>query len=200
MSEQITIIGLDRVGISLGLALKFKNTLAECVGFDLDANHARMALEAKAVDRIDRNLHSAVEKADIVLLNSLPVDVTGWMEDICRSLKDGAVLVSLAPVHSQASVWAAANFPANRSFVNASLSINGKFLDNEESSVDLFNDGVMIISTLPGTGEEAIQKVLDLAAQVGAIPMFSDPMEADGLLSQTDLFPRVVNYAAGARH
>ena len=59
--------------------------------------------------------------------------------------------------------------------------------------MDLFNDGVMIISTLPGTGEEAVQKVLDLAAQVGAIPMFSDSMEADGLLSQTDLFPRVVN-------
>lgn len=193
MNKQISIIGLDRVGLSLGLAIKKNQSQVEVVGFDLNNEHLKTALNIKAVNRIDANLHSAVEKADIVLLNSLPLDVTDWMADICRSLKENAVLINIAPLHTQACAWAASNFPQKRSFINATLSINGSFLENEDYSADLFNNGLMVISTLPGTDEDAVQQVLDLAAQIGAFPMFTDPLEADGLLSQTDLFPRLVS-------
>lgn len=193
MTEQITIIGLDRIGISMALAIKSKSTSIVRVGFDQNPYHTRLAGEEKAFDRIDENLSKAVETADVVLLNSHPVDVTGWMEDICRSLKVGALLVNMSPVHSQAGEWAAKNLPNGCGFVNATFSINGQFLDNEENTADMFDDSVMVLSAPPGMGEEPVQKMLDLAALVGANPMFSDPMEADGFLSQSDLFPRIVN-------
>lgn len=193
MAEQITIIGLDRIGNSLGLALKKNSPTVSRVGFDQNPGHTRKAMDDKAVDRVEGNLHKAVEQADIILLNSLPVDVTGWMEDIFRSLKAGAVLVNMAPVHARVCEWVTGNKPDGCSFVNATFSINGRFLDDENSSADLFDDSVMILSAPQGTDEHAVQKLLDLAAVVGANPMFSDPVEADGLLSQSDLFPRLVN-------
>lgn len=191
MSTYITIIGLDRVGLSLGLALK-KDSSMDCTGFDLSGAHKKIAAQINAVDRTSDNLHAAVEKADVVILNSLPLDVTGWMEDICRNLKPKAVLVNLAPIHNQACEWAAANLPADRSFVNTALSINGNHLDNEENSAELFKNGIVVISTIPGTEPDAIQQVLDLIALIGAIPMFAEPLEADGLISQSDLFPRLL--------
>jgi prephenate dehydrogenase len=192
MSTHITIIGLDRIGLSLGLALKKSTSPVDCTGFDLSASLMKTAMEIKAVDRTFGNLHSAVENADMVFLNSLPLDVTDWMKDVCRSLKPEAVLVNLAPVHRQAGEWAAANLPANRSFLNASPSINGICLDHEENTADLFRNGVMIISTIPDTNADAVQQVLDLAALIGALPIFAEPLEADGLISQTHLFPRLL--------
>jgi prephenate dehydrogenase len=50
----------------------------------------------------------------------------------------------------------------------------------------------MLITTPAGTNANAIQLVVDLAELLGAAPLFSDPIEADGLLSMTDLFPRIV--------
>ncbi len=193
MTEQITIIGLDRVGISLGMAIKKKELSIVCAGFDQNPFHTRIAEEKAAFDQIENNLHKAVEKADIVILNSLPVDVTDWMADISRSVKEGAILVSMAPVHALVSEWAGKNLPTSNGFVNATFSINGRFLDDEECSADLFDESVMILSAPPNTQESVVQKVLDLAAVVGANPLFSDPVEADGFLSQSDLFPRIVN-------
>lgn len=193
MTELITIIGLDRIGISLGMAIKKKEPSIVCAGFDQNQFHTRMAGEKAAFDRIENNLHKAVEKADIVILNSLSLDVTEWMADISRSMKEGAILVSMAPVHALAGKWAEENLPEGRWFINATFSINGRFLDDEECSADLFTENVMILSAPPNTHEDAVQKILDLAAIVGANPMFSDPVEADGFLSQSDLFPRIVN-------
>jgi prephenate dehydrogenase len=193
MNNQIAIIGLDRVGLSLGLALKKNHSPADYIGFDLDPAHMKTALSLKAVDKTVSNIHSAVEKADIVFLNSLPVDVTEWMADICRSLKEGAILINMAPVHSRVCMWVEEHFPEKRSFLNATLSLNGSYLDNEENSDELFNSGIMIISTIPGTDARVVQQVLDLAAEIGASPMFSDPVEADGLISQTNLFPRLIS-------
>lgn len=193
MNMQIAIIGLDRLGISLGLALKKEKESADCTGYDQSPANTRTALDLKAVDRVTGNLRSAVEKADMVLLNSLPVDVTGWMEDIFPLMKPGGVLVNLAPVHSLASGWASAQLPAGRSLINATLSFNGKCLDSDENNADLFQNGLMVITSPKGTPPEAIQRVLDLAAVIGANPLFSDPLEADGLISQSDLFPRLLS-------
>ncbi len=193
MNKQITIIGLDRLGISLGLAIKKEKDPADCTGFDQNPTHTRAALDNKAVDRIAGNLRAAVEKADLVFLNSLPVDVTGWMEDIFPLMKPGGVLINMAPVHSLASEWAAAQLSAGCNLINASFCINGKYLDSDDYTADLFSNGLMVISSPVGTDPQAIQSVLDLAAVIGASPMFSDPLESDGLITQSDLFPRLLS-------
>ncbi len=193
MNQQIAIIGLDRLGISLGLAIKKEKDAADCTGYDQSPAHSREALDNKAVDRVAGNLHAAVEKADIIFLNSLPVDVTGWMEDIHPLMKSGGVLVNMAPVHTLASEWAAAHLPAGKYLVNASLCIGGKYLDSDNNSADLFSNGLMILSSPMGTDPQAIQRVLDVAAVIGASPMFSDPLEADGLLTQSGLFSRLLS-------
>ncbi len=193
MSIQITIVGLDRMELSLGLALKNARNPAECIGFDLELSRMQTAEKTGAVDRAISNLHSAVEKADLVLLNLPAGDVVEWMNDISRSIKEGAVLINLAPVHSLACQWAADHLPANRSFINATPGISGSCLDEDESSSDLFREGIMLISSLPETDASAIQQVVDLAAILGCGVMFSDPVEADSLLSQTDLLPRLIS-------
>jgi len=193
MKTAIAIVGLDRVGRSLGLALKKSNDPVEITGFDLDTTWVSEAQKSGAIDRSNTNLHSAIENADIVILN-LPAGVTvNWLEECTRSLKEGAVLINTAPVHRAVSEWAKTGFPERRSLLNVSLSISGSCLDTNESTADLFKNSVLIITSLPGTDENVIQQVEEFAAIIGASIMFSDPVEADGLLTQVDLLPRLLH-------
>jgi prephenate dehydrogenase len=192
MSTKITIVGLDRAGLSLGLALKKSKNPLECTGFDLDSARMKEAEKSGAVDRSISNLHSAVENADLVIVNLLAGETVEWLAECARSLKDGAVLINTAPIHQSACGWAKTHLPEGRNFLNVTVSINGSYLETGEASDDLFKGGVMLISSLPGTDASAIQLVVDFAAIIGASVMFSDPVEADGLLTQSDLLPRLL--------
>jgi prephenate dehydrogenase len=192
MSTKITLVGLDRAGQSLGLALKKSKNPLECTGFDLDTARMKEAEKSGAVDRSISNLHTAVENADLVILNFQVGETIEWLAECARSLKDGAVLLNTAPVHQKACEWAKTHLPDGRNFLNVTVSINGSFLETSEADADLFKGGVMLISSLPGTDASAIQLVVDFAAIIGANVMFSDPIEADGLLTQVNLLPRLL--------
>ena len=200
MKTAIAIVGLDRVGRSLGLALKKSNDPVEITGFDLEPSWVEEARKSGAIDKADGNLHSAIENADVVVIN-LPAGVTvDWLEECTRSLKEGALLVNTAPVHRAVCEWAKSGFPEKRGLVNASPAISGNSMETSDSSAELFKGGVVVVSSPPGTDESSILQVEEFAALMGASVMFADPLEADGLLTQVDLLPRTLQliYLRGA--
>jgi prephenate dehydrogenase len=193
MGIQISIIGLDRVGQSLGMALKNSKNPVTRVGFDLDAGTIKSAEKNDAVEKTIPNLHSAVEKADIVLLNLTGGEVLEYAGEISTSLKDGATLINLAPTHAAMCEWGKKHLPASINLINATPVLAGGMLEGDDPSIDLFRGSVCVITSPSGTSASAIQLVVDLAGLLGASPLFSDPVEADGLLTLADLFPRIVS-------
>ena len=175
------------------MALKNSKNPVLRVGFDLDAGAVKSAEKSNAVDKTMLNLHSAVEKADIVLLNLTGGEVLEYAGEISASLKDGATLINLAPVHAAMCEWARDHLPAGISLINATPVLAGGVLEGDDPSADLFRGSVCMITSPPGTSASAIQLVVDLAGLLGASPLFSDPVEADGLLTLADLFPRIVS-------
>jgi prephenate dehydrogenase len=193
MGDQIAIIGLDKVGLSLGLALKnVKNPITR-VGFDLDTGAMKSAEKTGAVDKTVLNLHSAVEKADLVLLNLTAGEVLEYAESIVGSMQAGSILINMAPVHVVMCDWSISHLPAGCSLLNMTPVQAGGFLNSDEPSADLFKGSICLVSSPRGTNGSAIQQVVDLVDLMGASPLFSDPLEGDGYLSLTDLFPRIVS-------
>jgi prephenate dehydrogenase len=60
---------------------------------------------------------------------------------------------------------------------------------------DLFRDGLIGIIAPPGVTSEAIKQAADLTRLLGAAPLFSDPLEMDGLVAATHILPQLM--AAG---
>ena len=67
----ITIIGLGRIGSSIGLALKAPELDYEVVGHDKDGLVQKKAREIGAVDSTSWNLISACEPADVVIITHI---------------------------------------------------------------------------------------------------------------------------------
>lgn len=195
MTIQFTILGLNQIGASIGLALgKVKDQVTR-TGNDREPSTARQAEKMGAVDKLVINLPSAVREADVVIL-ALPLDeIRETIEVIAPDLKPGCVLVDTSPFQATVADWARQLLPAeDRYFVAMTPSINPVYLLEGESGVaqahaDLFNKSVIIISAPPGTDESALVLAANLTTALGATPLFSDAVEAGSLLAYSHLLP-----------
>ena len=198
MTIQFTILGLNQIGASIGLALgKMKDQVTR-TGNDRDPGIARQAEKMGAVDKLHVNLHSAVQNADVVIL-AMPVDeIRETIETIAQDLKPGCVLVDTSPVQGPVARWARELLPAeDRYFVSMTPSLNPAYLMERgagvgEAHADLFSKGVIIITSPPGTDESALVLAANLTSALGATPLFSESAEADSLLSYSHLLPGLV--------
>lgn len=200
MPIQMTIVGLGQIGASIGLALAGRSELLQRTGHDRELRVARQAERMGAVDKVAINLISAVREADLVIL-ALPMDqVRDTLAAIAQDLKDGAVVMDTSPVKEAVAAWAGELLPSGRHYVGLTPVINPAHLQDTEvgleaARADLFKDGVMAIVAPPRTASGAIELAADLAALLGAAPMFADLAEVDSLMAAVHILPHLVGAA-----
>jgi prephenate dehydrogenase len=197
MAVQITIIGLGKIGASLGLALADQKEKIVRMGHDPEPDITRRAEKLGAVDKTHFNLFSAVEKADVVIL-ALPVDeIRPTLEMIAQDLREDVVVVDMTSVKTASTQWAQELLPQKRYFITLTPSLNANYFDQTEEGIeaakaDLFKKSVTILTSPPNTPTEVIQLGEDLCSLIGTQMMFADPLEADGLAANGDLLPKLM--------
>lgn len=196
MSIQLTVIGLNRIGVSLGLALKDNPHDIVRIGSDPSVSAEQKAFKMGAFDQVIHNLSDAVSDADIVVL-CLPMDeLRGYLESIAPLLKAGVVVLNTSPLAATISAWTEGLFPEERYLVSFTPSLNPAYISGvetgvEQASADLFKNSVFAISSPARVHPGALELASDLARLVGAQAFFTDPYEADGLLALADLLPKL---------
>lgn len=196
MTVQLTIIGLGKIGASIGLALGKHTDLLTRTGNDIDASVARQAHKLGAVDKLQVNLPASVEKADIILL-ALPVDqIRATLKVIAQDVKENAVVMDTSPCKGKVSEWVKELLPDHCHYVGLVPVLNPAYLDQpaggiESARADLFEKGLVAI-TADG---EAIKLAADFAALLGAVPLFTDLVELDGFLAAVHTLPRLTAVA-----
>lgn len=200
MKIKLTIIGLGQIGTSFGLALAEHTELIERVGYDHNKDTKERAAHMGAVDTTVKNLGSAANESNGVLL-SLPVDqIYEVMKQIGPEMRAGAVLMDTAPIKSKIAEWAKELLPEERSYVGLTPVINPNYLHTDESGIDaahadLFHNSLIAISTPPKSNSKAIKLAADLVRLIGAAPLFADLMEIDGLMTAAHIVPQVMGAA-----
>lgn len=200
MTIHLTVIGLNQIGASIGLAIKASSKPITCTGTDLDISNERKALKMGAFDRVVHNLHEAVESADIVVL-CLPVDdVRKTLEVIAPSLKPGAVVLDTSALKSAAHNWAASIFTEDQHLVSFYPNLNPAYLEEREHDLDhahadLFQKSVVMIGASEKTHPDAVRLATDFSTLLGARPYFSDLVEAEGLTALVHHLPQVSSVA-----
>ena len=194
MTIQITIIGLRQIGASIGLALKDHQELVKRTGHDRESSVARQAEKLGAVDQVSYNLPASIRQADVVLLTEPLDDLIKTLELIAPDLHEGAVVMDTSPVKRGLMEQAARLLPAGRHYVSLLPSINPAYLLEpahgiEAAHPDLFQKGVILIAQPYGTNPEAIKLAADLTSLLGATPLFTDDVEADGLSATVNQLP-----------
>ncbi|MBI3242013.1 MAG: prephenate dehydrogenase [Chloroflexi bacterium] len=198
---QITLIGLGRVGTSIGLALKRKAVDGlTVIGHDRSPETGRQAQAKGAIDRAEWNLPAAAENADLILLCVPLQELRQAMQEVAPSLKPGSVVSDVAPLKAPVLAWAAELIPADRYFVGGGPILNPLYLHDgltglDAARADLFDNGLWALVPEADPPPEALKLLNDFARLTGATPFFVDALEYDSLLAGTNTLPALLSAA-----
>lgn len=189
MKPRLTIIGVGRLGTSIGLALKKTGAELEIVGHDKNREALNVAQKAGAVDKIEWNLYNACEGAGLIVL-SMPL--AGVIENINLLKNDiapGVIVTDTASVKLPV-LQAAKAFHSGVHFIGGDPVFRPSFdgtMPAGEPNADLFQNAVYCLTPTFTSDPDAVQVLTGYISMLGAKPLYLDPAEHDGL-------------AAGAQH
>jgi len=202
----VAIIGLERVGSSVALALRRCNQREnaaqhfEITGADPRPGILQTAKQAKLCERCERSVATAARGRDIVVL-ALPVtEQRGVWQGLADALQPGAVVLDLAQLKVPALRLAQEWLPAEAHLVHMTPVVNARYLfegldDGAHAAEDLFDGSSMMLMPAPDCSRAAVELASDFSTLLGATVHFMDPAEHDSLVAATVDLPALLGVA-----
>ncbi len=198
--KQYTIIGLNQIGVSLGMALAHMKDKIICVGHDRETKVANRIERLKIFYQIVYNLRGAVEKADAVFI-CVPFDeVRETFEAIKDLLKPGAIIVDMSILKKPAGEWAEELLPEENPYIGIYPTINPEYetlpkLEPESARPDLFKGRILFLASGGKTSQEALQFGVELSEDLDCKWIFIDREEFDGSLMAFEFIGQILSAA-----
>lgn len=202
----IGILGLGRMGASLGLAIKASNgkdarQQFTLTGYDTDSERAREAKSLGAVDQIANRAADAAAGRDIVLMCLPYGEVEGGYGAISTSLRQGAVVLDTTAHSLRAAGWAKALLPQGTHRVGIHPVVNPAYLfDGVEwtgfARADLFKGGSLLVLADAYAAPEAVELAGNFASLIGTTAHYVDPTEHDGWMALLEALPAALALSA----
>lgn len=183
MKPRITIIGLGRIGTSIGLALKKSVADLELIGHDKVRDVGNAALKSGAIDKHEWNLYNACQGAGLIVL-AMPLagvlETIGLLKD---DLAPGVIVTDTAFI-KQPILHAASAFKPGVHFIGGHP-IFRPALDTAapraQANAELFRDAQYCLTPTPDADADALNVLSGFVSMLGAKPFYLDAVEHDGL-------------------
>ena len=195
MIERLCIIGVGLIGGSLARALRAAGAVGEIVGSSRRAEHLQQALELGVIDRYDTDPAAAVTGADLVFV-SVPLGAMRTVfERIRDALSEGAVLTDGGSAKASVVADAEAAFGRVPPFFVPGHPIAGTECSGVEASfAELYRGRRVILTPLPDTDLEAVQRVRAMWQAAGAQVDEMEVHHHDEVLAATSHLPHILAF------
>lgn len=196
-TQTITIIGLGRLGASIGLAIKKLPLDVTIIGHDIDRDRAqKVQNEVGAVDKVAWNLINAARKADILVLVIPASELEVTLRAIGQDLQEHTLVIDLSPLKGMGVKWAK-QYITQGHYVGAipvlpPASMADGRTDVTTASADLFRNGGFGLMPSASVEPAAVETAVNFGLLLGAKPFFLDPDEYDSLVQGTETLPNLV--------
>lgn len=200
---RITIFGLGLIGGSLGLAMKrAKVPDLEIIGYQRRPESAREALRLGAVDRIEPDLKTAVERSNIIVLSVPVMSLEGLLQDISVHLAENTVVTDTASTKVLVIDWAKKYLPAGVSFIGGHPMAGKESSGIGAATASLFDGCTYCLTPAATARPSAIEAVTWMVEQSRAHPLVCDAARHDYLVAGISHLPLLlatglVNITAG---
>jgi prephenate dehydrogenase len=193
--ERLAIIGVGLIGGSLARALRGAGAVREIIGCGRSAENLELAFDLGVIDGCTRDPAVAVEDADMVFI-AVPLGaVRGVFERIKGRLRDDAVITDGGSVKGSVVADAAAVFGE----VPARLVPGHPIAGTEHSGVgasfpELYHNRRVILTPLPQTHADALEKVRAMWQAAGAQVTDMEVAHHDAVLAATSHLPHMLAF------
>ncbi|MDH3761314.1 MAG: prephenate dehydrogenase/arogenate dehydrogenase family protein [Gammaproteobacteria bacterium] len=196
MIDRLAIIGVGLIGSSLSLALKQAASVGHVVGHGRNLHNLEKGVELGVIDSYEISIADCVSEADVIVI-AVPL---GAMQQVFSELKSNitsdAVITDVGS--SKGSVVAAAKAGLGEMFPR--FVPGHPIAGNEKSGVEagfasLYQSRRVILTPLKETAKDAIDVVVQMWHNCGAIIEYLSVDHHDKVLAATSHLPHMLAYA-----
>lgn len=192
MRRQVTIVGLDTVGIALTLAIKRAAPEAIIVAVDADADRRRETSRLGKADRTEANFVNGCREATLIIVNAPLLQLREALQALGEQPPANAVVLALTPVAVEPQRWAAELLPAGVPYLVGHLVLHPDAGVYGEPQADLFQGAVLCLLATVDTPQRALNAGSELARAIEARGYFMEAGEHDALLAMAEGVPGLV--------
>jgi len=195
MIARLAVIGVGLIGGSLARALRAAGAVDQVIGYGRSVTNLERARELGVIDRYAQDPAQAVQDADLVFI-AVPL---GAMRDIFAAIKgrlrDDAVVTDGGSVKGSVVTDAQAVFGAVPTRLVPGHPIAGTEQSGVEASFPtLYRDRCVILTPLPATDPEALDRVTRMWRSCGAQVTNMDVTHHDQVLAATSHLPHMLAF------
>ncbi len=204
-AQTIAIIGMDRLGASIGLALQQSSLELTIIGNDRDNSMAEAAQAIGAIDAVRRNLSRTAAAADILIITVPAAELEETMQIVGGAVQPHTLVLDLSSLKGPGVAWAE-KYMEQGHYVGGSLVLAASALADGRSDTDLadpslFKDSLFCVMPSVDVDEKAVDTAVNFGKLLGAVPYFVDIAEYDNLVQGTETLPGLIAAALfGAVH
>lgn len=196
MFNQLGVIGCGLMGGSFALALKRAGLVKRVIGYSKSPSTTEKAKKLGVIDTTAESALLAVSGSDIVLI-AVPVSATEAVFKSIRHLIEPGVLVMDVGSTKCDVVDAARRVLKERigSFVPAHPIAGKESAGIDHADATLYNSRQVILTPLPETAPELIQKATDAWSAIGAQVLRMTPENHDAAFAAVSHLPHLLAFA-----
>ena len=192
-AKNLSIIGLGRLGASIGLAVRQSAVGLSVIGHDRNADLAQIALKMNVVEKVEVDVRDLASNADILVLAVPFVELEPLLTVIGDLVQPQTLVLDLSPLKGSGLKLAnqflqQGHYVGARPVLSADWLVDGR-TEIEAASGDMFKNSIFCLMPSPKADPKAVETAVNFGKILGALPYFIDPMEYDGLLTGVQAAP-----------
>lgn len=194
--KKLAVFGVGLIGGSLALALKQAGAVGEVVGVGRSYANLEQALALGIIDRIALDAVDAVHDADVVVL-AVPVgQMAAIMRVIAPHLSTNAIVTDAGSTKQDVVALMRQHLPLQLNHCVPAHPIAGAELSGATAArSDLYQAKNLILTALPETTDEAVQRVRKMWQLCGAKVSTMHAAEHDAIFATVSHLPHLLAYA-----
>lgn len=192
MFDQATILGTGLLGASLMRALR-SHGLAKRIAAWSRRVETRLKCEGQPwCDAVYDNPHEAVADADLVVLCTPVEQIATLAGSIAPNLKTGALVTDVGSTKSLVTRRSHAAMPEYAAFVGSHPMAGSEKSGPEHSSETLFRNRMCLVTPLPETPPDALEKILRLWRGLDMRVATMSPERHDEIVAHISHLPHIL--------
>lgn len=192
--NKIALIGIGLIGSSLARIIRQKKLADHIAISTRTGTTLERARELDLGDSYTTDNSKAVENADLVIV-SVPVGASGYVaKEISQHLKPGALVTDVGSTKASVIRQMKPELPDTVHFIPGHPIAGTECSGPDAGFADLFINRWCILTPLPNTNDEALEKLTQFWQACGAKVDQMDPEHHDLVLAITSHLPHLIAY------
>ncbi|MFE8695667.1 prephenate dehydrogenase [Cytobacillus sp. FJAT-53684] len=193
MDGRVFIIGLGLIGGSLALCIKKQHEDATIVGFDVNAEQARLARMLTVIDEVADSIESGASDSDLILI-ATPVKETERILQILGSLplKENVIITDAGSTKKEIVKKASSLKEKGITFIGGHPMAGSHKSGITAAKAILFENAFYLLTPEDHISEEQIQDLQCWLSGTRAKFIMMSPMEHDYLTGVISHFPHMI--------